>query len=95
MKVLPHEVLFENALGTLFAGKKQKMNSRRRWLSFVSTPKGSVIVDKGGVKALQKNHSSLLPVGVTPSVRGVSALGREENLRNSIILPPFLGISLF
>lgn len=64
MKVLPHEVLFENALGTLFAGKKQKMNSRRRWLSFVSTPKGSVIVDKGGVKALQKNHSSLLPVGV-------------------------------
>ena len=40
------------------------MNSRRRWLSFVSTPKGSVIVDKGGVKALQKNHSSLLPVGV-------------------------------
>ncbi|MBQ5610430.1 MAG: glutamate 5-kinase [Fibrobacteraceae bacterium] len=64
MKVLPHEVLFENALGTLFAGKKQKMNSRRRWLSFVSTPKGNVIVDKGGVKALQKNHSSLLPVGV-------------------------------
>ena len=64
MKVLPHEVLFENALGTLFAGKKQKMNSRRRWLSFVSTPRGSVIVDKGGVKALQKNHSSLLPVGV-------------------------------
>ena len=64
MKVLPHEVLFEYALGTLFAGKKQKMNSRRRWLSFVSTPKGSVIVDKGGVKALQKNHSSLLPVGV-------------------------------
>lgn len=64
MKVLPHEVLFENALGTLFAGKKQKMNSRRRWLSFVSTPKGNVVVDKGGVKALQKNHSSLLPVGV-------------------------------
>ena len=38
---------------------------------------------------------SLFPVGVTPSVRGVSALGREENFLNSIILPPFLGISRF
>lgn len=64
LKVLPHEVIFENALGTLFAGKKQKMNSRRRWLSFVSTPRGSVVVDAGGAKALQEKHSSLLPVGV-------------------------------
>ncbi len=64
MKVLPHEVILENAVGTLFAGKKQKMNSRNRWLSFISTPRGSVVVDAGGVKALREHHSSLLPVGI-------------------------------
>ena len=64
MKVLPHQVFFENATGTLFAGSKKKLNSRQRWLSFVTTPRGSVIVDEGGVKALRENHSSLLPVGV-------------------------------
>ena len=63
-KVLPHEVIFENALGTFFAGKPDKMNSRMRWLSFVSTPRGSVVVDAGGVLALREKHSSLLPVGV-------------------------------
>ena len=64
MKVLPDEVLFENATGTLFAGKKQKLNSRKRWLSFISTPRGSVTIDEGGVLALRNKHSSLLPVGI-------------------------------
>ncbi|MBR5161787.1 MAG: glutamate 5-kinase, partial [Thermoguttaceae bacterium] len=30
MKVLPHQVFFENATGTLFAGSKKKLNSRQR-----------------------------------------------------------------
>ena len=47
MKVLPHQVFFENATGTLFAGSKKKLNSRQRWLSFITTPRGSVIVDEG------------------------------------------------
>jgi glutamate 5-kinase len=64
MKVLPHQVIFENALGTLFAGSKKKLNSRQRWLRFITTPRGSVVVDAGGSKALREKHSSLLPVGV-------------------------------
>ena len=64
MKVLPHQVIFENAEGTLFVGSKKKLNSRQRWLSFVTTPRGAVVVDEGGVKALREKHSSLLPVGV-------------------------------
>ena len=64
LKVLPHEVVFENAEGTFFAASKKKLNSRQRWLSFVNTPRGSVLVDDGGVKALREKHSSLLPVGV-------------------------------
>lgn len=64
MKVLPDDIFFKDAVGTLFAGHSEKLNSRQRWLSFVSTPRGSVVVDAGGVEALRKKHSSLLPVGV-------------------------------
>ena len=38
---------------------------------------------------------SFWPSGVTPSVRGVSALARLEYLRNSMVLPPFLGMGCF
>jgi len=68
-KVLPHEVLFENALGTLFLGNAKKLASRKKWLSFVSTPKGSITIDDGGVNAIRKKHASILPVGVV-SVSG-------------------------
>ena len=64
MKVLPDEVVLGSAVGTLFAGAARKMNSRKRWLSFVSTPKGVLTVDAGGAQAICAKHSSLLPVGV-------------------------------
>lgn len=64
MTALPHEVVLGNAKGTLFAGASRKLNSRKRWLSFVSTPKGVLIVDEGGAKAIREKHSSVLPVGV-------------------------------
>lgn len=63
-KVLPHQVILENATGTLFVGSKKKLNSRQRWLSFITTPRGAVVIDDGGVRALREKHSSLLPVGV-------------------------------
>ena len=63
-KVLPHEVLFENAIGTLFLGNAKKLCSRKKWLSFVSTPKGSITIDDGGVNAIRKKHASILPVGI-------------------------------
>ncbi len=63
-KVLPDEIVFGDAVGTLFIGSHKKLGSRKRWLSFVSSPSGSVVVDAGCVLALRKKHSSLLPVGV-------------------------------
>ncbi len=64
-KVLPDEIILGDALGTLFIGSSKKLGSRKRWLSFVSSPAGSVVVDAGCVLALRKKHSSLLPVGVS------------------------------
>jgi glutamate 5-kinase len=63
-KILPHEVLFENAAGTLFLGNAKKLGSRKKWLSFVSTPKGSITIDDGGVNAIRKKNASVLPVGI-------------------------------
>lgn len=63
-RVLPHQIFYENAAGTLFTGCAKKLSSRQRWLSFISTPRGNVVIDAGGCKALREKHSSLLPVGV-------------------------------
>jgi len=63
-KILPHEVLLENATGTLFLGNPKKLGSRKKWLSFVSTPKGSITIDDGGVIAIRKKNASVLPVGI-------------------------------
>ncbi|MDC7219324.1 MAG: glutamate 5-kinase [Spirochaetales bacterium] len=50
------------AIGTRFmAGKK--MNSRNRWI-YNAEPAGTILVDKGAVKALEA-HKSLLPSGIT------------------------------
>jgi glutamate 5-kinase len=64
-KVLPHEALLENATGTLFLGNAKKLTNRNKWLSFVSTPKGSITIDDGGVNAIRNKNASILPVGIT------------------------------
>ena len=64
-KVLPHEVLMGDAVGTLFLGSSKRLDSRSRWLSYISSPRGAVVVDEGGAAALREHHSSLLPVGVS------------------------------
>jgi glutamate 5-kinase len=63
-KVLPHEAILENATGTLFLGSAKKLESRKKWLSFISTPKGSITIDDGGVNAIRKKNASVLPVGI-------------------------------
>jgi glutamate 5-kinase len=75
-KVLPHEALLENAAGTLFLGNAKKLASRKKWLSFVSTPKGSIVIDDGVVNAIRKKNASILPVGIT----GVSGKFSEKDL---------------
>jgi len=64
-KVLPCDILLGNAVGTLFLGNAKKLASRKKWLSFVSTPKGSITIDDGGVNAIRKKNASILPVGIT------------------------------
>lgn len=50
--------------GTYFIPKKEKMASRKCWIAYTLSPKGSLVIDDGAVDALRRNGKSLLPIGV-------------------------------
>lgn len=58
--------IFEGvALGTRFLPQQtKKMQSRKRWIAFLSKTKGEIIVDDGAKLALIKKGTSLLPSGI-------------------------------
>ena len=51
--------------GTYFAARHEKMASRKCWIAHTLTPKGSLTLDDGAVRAVIENGKSLLPIGVT------------------------------
>lgn len=59
------EHLFSGELiGTFFLPKKEKMQSRKRWIAYVLKPKGQLLLDKGACNAIAQNGRSLLPSGI-------------------------------
>jgi glutamate 5-kinase len=65
-------ILNGEPLGTLFAGRRRTLKSRKRWIAFNMKTTGKVEIDDGAVQALREKKRSLLATGVT----GVS--GRFE-----------------
>jgi glutamate 5-kinase len=57
----------------LFLPSAKKLGSRKRWIRFVSTPKGKVVLDDGAVKALIERRVSLLPAGIKKVVGSFAA----------------------
>jgi len=51
-------------VGTFFLPKKEKMQSRKRWIAYVLKTKGTLFLDEGACSAVSKNGKSLLPSGV-------------------------------
>jgi glutamate 5-kinase len=62
-KVL-EEILSGVFKGTLFLPAENKLNVRKKWIGFVSSAKGFIVVDDGARTALLKNQKSLLPSGI-------------------------------
>jgi len=50
-------------IGTIFAPKKKKLDSRRRWIGLTKRPAGKLVVDDGAAAALARGKS-LLPAGI-------------------------------
>ncbi len=51
-------------VGTLFLQKKDRIKGRKHWIAYTLKPKGTLIIDSGGVKALVERKKSLLPSGI-------------------------------
>jgi glutamate 5-kinase len=58
------EVVSGEFRGTLFLPAAHRLNVRKKWIGFVSHPKGSVRIDEGAKTALTRHRKSLLPSGV-------------------------------
>lgn len=69
------DVLAGRPVGTLFLPQERKLGSRKRWIRFVSTPKGRLLLDEGAVRAVVERRLSLLPRGIR-GVEGAFAAGR-------------------
>ncbi|MBN1636341.1 MAG: glutamate 5-kinase [Deltaproteobacteria bacterium] len=58
-------ILAGDDVGTIILpGKSRKLTQKDHWISFVSRPKGKLVVDNGAMKMIMHKGKSLLPCGV-------------------------------
>jgi glutamate 5-kinase len=74
-------ILAGDPIGTLFLPSEKKIGSRKRWIRFVSTPKGVLVLDDGAVKAVRERRLSLLPAGIA-RVEGSFGAGTVVEMRD-------------
>ena len=58
------QILSGSLKGTLFLPADKKINVRKKWIGYVSHPRGFLIIDEGAKNALLKKNKSLLPSGI-------------------------------
>ncbi len=63
--ILTRLVLQGDDLGTLFAPKAKKLDSRSRWIAFTKRHSGTLTIDDGAATALSQRGKSLLASGIT------------------------------
>ncbi len=75
-------ILEGKKIGTLFVSRENRLQFRKRWLAFGASVKGSITVDEGCCKALQKDGGcSILPAGIV-SVFGNFEAGSTVSVRD-------------
>ena len=62
------------AVGTRFGAHPRRVPAFKLWLRYGKPASGSMVVDAGARRALERDGASLLPVGVT-AVQGASGPG--------------------
>jgi glutamate 5-kinase len=79
-------ILAGESVGTLVLSGGQRLSSRKHWIAYSLTPRGTLQVDDGAVRAVRERGRSLLAVGITAfqgqfgrgdAVRCVSPAGEE------------------
>jgi glutamate 5-kinase len=59
----------DEAVGTFFAPRRQRLASRKSWIGYSVKPEGAIVIDDGAARAVLENGKSLLPSGIV-AVRG-------------------------
>ncbi|MBM4375933.1 MAG: glutamate 5-kinase [Deltaproteobacteria bacterium] len=77
--VLPR-ILAGEDVGTLIAARARPLSTRKHWIAYTLRPRGTVLVDDGAARAIQRDGSSVLCVGVV-GVRGGFAHGELISIK--------------
>ncbi len=72
------EILTGANPGTVFKSSGAGLKCRKRWIAQGIRASGSLVLDRGAVKALKDSNASLLPVGIK-EVKGNFAVGDKVN----------------
>jgi glutamate 5-kinase len=75
------EMLKGRAIGTYFPAGDRNIHSKKRWIAFFESPKGTLFADAGARKAVVEGGSSLLPKGLT-GIEGAFESGDVVNIRS-------------
>lgn len=60
-----NRILSGEEIGTLFIARDENRPcAKKQWFGFAATPRGTIQIDTGAVRALKEQGSSLLPVGI-------------------------------
>jgi len=51
-------------VGTYFLPAQSKMTAKKHWIAFSKKPKGKLLIDEGGMRAVIRHGKSLLPSGI-------------------------------
>jgi glutamate 5-kinase len=62
-------ILAGEDVGTLFPARSKPLSTRKHWIAYTLRPRGVVLVDDGAARAIERDGSSVLCVGVV-GVRG-------------------------
>jgi len=54
----------DEAVGTFFAPRRQRLASRKSWIGYSVKPEGAIVIDDGAAQAVLENGKSLLPSGI-------------------------------
>ncbi|MFZ3063634.1 MAG: glutamate 5-kinase [Actinomycetota bacterium] len=73
------DIIAAKPVGTCFSPKKKKLASRKAWIAFGKSVKGTIIVDEGARDALLTKGKSLLPAGIV-ACEGDFAMGDAVNV---------------
>lgn len=69
------------AIGTLCVPAPERIRGRKKWIAFNPKVEGTLVIDRGGERAIMEKKKSLLPAGIR-EVQGSFKIGSNVSIQN-------------